>query len=233
MRRLTLDLLAVLLLCASSIVVAAEAEIGSSKILLPEIEGLELITRDSPGLHPITSRLAHECDGKQCGMYSGALDRAGMGQKTWGDLQPFFLVEILNDELVVRPDEFAGFMDRLKADTGTLRTKMAESVSELQFDVNIESEHGSELAFSNVSAEASEDIQKTEAYMAIAIHGLMNYKREDGSIVSHPFDATIAFVHVRDKILLTMLYIPDNSTVRNGITVEKVVEELVRRNDRP
>lgn len=226
----------VLALCTTTLGCAANSSIGSlttissSNIVLPELGNFELFTRDSSGIHPILSRMARECDGKQCGAYAGESGGAGLMARTWKALPPFFLLEVLDDELVVQPGQFPGLKQTLKADAEGFRANAAAGLAELPFNINIVSPEGSELVFVDASANASDEFFESEIHLAIAAHGMIKYKRRNGSIVSHRFDAMIGFVLVKDKVLVTSLIAPTEGPAWTRRTFENLAQLLAKEN---
>lgn len=223
--------LAVLSVFASSLALGqATTTISSSEIVLPSAGEFELVTRDSPEVHPILVRLAQECDGKNCGMYVGEADSTELLTRTWETLPPFFLLEVLDDELAVQSDQFPRIMQILRADAEGFRANAESGLSELPFDVDIVAPDGSDLFFVNATAEASEEFYQSEICLAIPVSGTINYKHKDGSTVGYRLNMMLGFVLVKDKIVVTSLIARGKEMPWIAHSFEKFIEVLADEN---
>lgn len=230
MIRSVFSYLSALCVFASTSAFGQPTTISSSEIVLPVIGEFVPVTRVSQEVHPILIRMAQECDGRNCGMYTSAFGSAEVQSRTWDSFPPFILLEMLDDEMVVQAGQFPSLMQILKADAEGFRANVESGFAELPFDIDIIAPDGSDLLFISASAEAEQEFYESEICLAIPVLGTVNYKNTDGSIVGHGLMMMVGFVHVRDKIAVISLIAPGKEMSWTERTFEDFIEVLANKN---
>lgn len=228
--RQIIGIMAVLCACASNSALGSATTISSSNIVLPDVDEFEMISRDSPDIHPILAQMAQDCDGERCGIYAGESNGADRPANTWQALTPFILLDVLDDELVVQAGQFPALMQMLGADAEGFRANTEADFAELPFDIDIAAPDGSELVFVDALADASDEFYESGICLAIPASGIINYKHQDGSIISYGLHLMVGFVHVKDKILVTSLIAPGKDLEWTKRTFEEFINVLAEEN---